>query len=128
MRNIKPIHAIFSAFVIIAAFVLINSSAVGNALTEYNPVTFRYAKVGAGTMTSYVAHGDVNIGTAATTGMLTLPGTTATDLVQATISSGNTNGVSIQTAIPGTDEVAVTLSGAPGASTNIDVLVIRPAN
>lgn len=83
---------------------------------------------GIGTGLSAVFAGSVSFATGDTTKSLSATGVAATDLVVATINTGNSSGRTIKTAAAGTDSVLVTLSGTPGATTQVSIAVLRPAS
>lgn len=84
-------------------------------------------KIGAtGTVIDGMRCGILTIGTSDTSGTLTLTGAQATDIVTATIMTGNTSSRSVILATPGSGIVQVVLSGAPGASTTVGVVAIDP--
>jgi hypothetical protein len=78
-----------------------------------------------GTPVTGIRFGTLSVATGATTGTLTLAGVTSSSKVIATVQGGNASGVFIETAVPGTNQVAVTLSGTPGATTTITVLALN---
>ena len=69
--------------------------------------------------------GEVSFASSATTGTLELIGVAATDQVFATFTSGNSSGVGVQSAALSADTVDLTLSGQPGATSTVSVLVVR---
>lgn len=81
--------------------------------------------IGGGTSTAKLWHGSVSLGASATTGSVTLTGVLPGDKVVTGISGGNSSGVFVKTAAPTTNTVTVTLSGTPGATTPVDVIVVR---
>lgn len=88
-----------------------------------------FLKVGSsGSRLELVSAGQATIGSGATTGTLTLTGVVSTDYAVATINSGNSSSRTVLKATPATDSVALTLSGTPGASTNVSVAVFRVAD
>jgi hypothetical protein len=56
---------------------------------------------------------------------LSVPGLTASDIVVATLTDDGASGVTLDMAAPGTDQITLTFSGAPGAVVDVDVHVYR---
>lgn len=82
--------------------------------------------VGAGTVITHLIATSGSFATGDTSKAITVAGVLETDLVIATINGGNTNGVSIEDARPTANTVTITLTGAPGATTPVAILVLRP--
>ena len=78
-----------------------------------------------GTAISGILHGTTTVSNGGTTNSLSLTGVASSDKVFYGISSGNTNAVAVESAVPSTDAVLVTLASDPGADTDVDVLVIK---
>jgi hypothetical protein len=74
---------------------------------------------------TYAAHGTLSIASGATTNTLTLTNLAATDTLVGSINSGNSNDVTIKTIAATAGTVTVTLTGAPGATTQISVIALR---
>lgn len=77
------------------------------------------------TPVSGIWSGSVSFDSTETTGTLSLTGVAATDKVFAAFTSGNSSGVGVKSAAPATDAVNLTLTGQPGASSTVSVLVLR---
>lgn len=130
----KYLAAIASIAAICVAFALVFKEPLAAATAETFRAVNAYAanvvattslKVASGTEVTNLHFGSLSVGASATTGTLTLSGVTSSDKVIATIQSGNSSGVFIKTAVPGTDSIDITLSGTPGATTVVSALAIK---
>jgi hypothetical protein len=81
--------------------------------------------IGEGTVIKKLIAVSGSFATGDTSKAITVAGVLETDLVLATITGGNTNGVSIEDARPTANTVTITLTGAPGATTPVSILVLR---
>lgn len=81
--------------------------------------------VGDGTVVTKMIVTTVSMGTSEATLAASVPGVLATDKVFAMINGGNSSGVGIEDAVPTTDTVTIHLTGTPGATTPVALLILR---
>lgn len=80
-----------------------------------------------GSRLSFAAVATDDVASGGTSVAVSVPGAQAGDFALATINGGNSNAEQVISAAVTTDTVTVTLSGTPGATTPVSVLVLRVA-
>lgn len=80
-----------------------------------------------GSRLSFVAAATDDVASGGTSVAVSVPGAQVGDLAFATINGGNSSSEQVISAAVTTDTVTVTLSGTPGATTPVSVLVLRVA-